>query len=97
MKDCILHASLTRGDMVLLGSDMVADSGLLKGNAVSLVLQCNSETEIRSSYAALASGGKATYPLETTFWGALFGGLTDKYGNNWLLNYERPKTGNTKN
>jgi PhnB protein len=92
MKDCILHASLTRDSLVLMGSDMVPDAGLVKGNAVSLILQCNSEEEIRHTYSALASNGKATHPLETTFWGALFGGLTDKYGNHWLLNYERPKS-----
>lgn len=89
MKDCILHASLTRGALTLMGSDMVSDSGLVKGNAVSLVLQCSSEDEIRNSYTALASGGNATHPLEHTFWGALFGGLTDRYGNHWLLNYEK--------
>ncbi|MCD6011688.1 MAG: glyoxalase [Flavipsychrobacter sp.] len=91
MKDCILHAALTRGQMVLMASDMTPDNGLVKGNAISLVLQCSSEEEIRNSYKALAAGGNATHPLEHTFWGALFGGLTDKYGNHWLLNYEQTK------
>jgi PhnB protein len=34
-------------------------------------------------------GGTADHPLENTFWGALFGGLTDKFGNHWLLNYSQ--------
>ncbi len=89
MKDCILHATLSNGPLVLMGSDMVPDSGLMKGNSVSLALRCASEDEIRSRYAALAEGGQATHPIETTFWGALLGGLTDKYGNHWLLNYEK--------
>lgn len=89
MKDCILHATLTKGALVLMGSDMVPPSGLLKGNAVSLSLSCNSEEDIYTCYQKLAAGGTADHPIEVSFWGALFGDLTDKYGNHWLLSYER--------
>ncbi len=89
MKASILHASLTHNGLVLMGSDMVGEEGLVRGNAVSLCLNCSSEDEIRTSYANLAAGGNARHPLENTFWGALFGGLTDKYGNHWLLNYDK--------
>ena len=89
MKDFILHATLRNGSLLLMGSDMVSENGLIKGNAVSLTLNCNSEKEIRRCYKKLSVGGKATHPLEDSFWGALFGGLTDKYGNIWLLNYSK--------
>ena len=89
MKDCILHSQLTKGDLVLMGSDMVGEQGLLKGNSVTLMLVCNSEEEIKNCYEKLSAEGKATHPLENTFWGALFGGLTDKFGNHWLLNLEK--------
>jgi PhnB protein len=89
MKDCILHATLTKESMVLLGSDMVSNTGLVIGNAVSLSLTCSSEEEIKKMYAQLSADGKTDHPLEDTFWGALFGGLTDKYGNHWLLNYSK--------
>lgn len=89
MKDCILHATLTKNAMVLMGSDMVPDSGLVRGNTVSLSLMCSSETEIKEAYKKLSKGGKATHPLENTFWGGMLGDLTDKYGNNWLLHYQK--------
>jgi PhnB protein len=89
MKKCILHAVLSNKEFVLMGTDMVSESGLLKGNAVSLVLTCSSEKEIRECYKKLSQDGKQTHPLENTFWDALFGGLTDKYGNTWILNYNR--------
>jgi PhnB protein len=89
MKDCILHATLTKDALVLQGSDMVPHAGLIKGNAVSLSLDCSSEEEIKKVYAKLSAEGKAEHPLEDTFWGALFGDLTDKYGNHWLLNYTK--------
>ena len=28
-------------------------------------------------------------PLEMAFWGGLFGVLTDKYGVEWMLNYQK--------
>jgi PhnB protein len=86
MKDCILHSTLTNGSLLLMGSDIVSEYGLIKGNAVSLTLNCGSEKEISSCYKKLSAGGQATHPLEDSFWGALFGGLTDKFGNHWLLN-----------
>jgi PhnB protein len=89
MKDCILHATLTNGNLILMGSDMVSNAGLIKGNAVSLSLTCSSEKEIRDCYEKLSSGGQATHSLEDTFWGALFGDLTDKFGNHWILNFSK--------
>jgi len=89
MKKSILHSTLTKGNLVLMGSDMVADNGLIKGNSVSLMLNCSSEDEIKSCYTNLSNGGNATHPLENTFWGALFGDLVDKFGNHWLLHFQK--------
>ena len=89
MKDCILHSTLTKGALVIMASDMVGENGLMIGNNVSLMLNCGSEQEIKTFYEKLSVGGKATHPLENTFWGALFGGLTDKFGNLWLLQFDK--------
>lgn len=89
MKDCMLHSTLTKGALVLQGSDMVPQTGLVKGNAVSLSLDCSSEDEIKNCYAKLSADGKADHPIEDTFWGALFGDLTDKFGNHWLLSFDK--------
>lgn len=89
MKNCILHAELKNKHFVLMGSDIVSEKGLLKGNAVSLVLNCKNEKEIREYYKKLSQGGEQTHPLASTFWNSLFGGLTDKYGNSWLFNYNK--------
>ncbi len=89
MKDCILHATLTKNSLILMASDMVSESGLVKGNAVSLSLNCSSEEEIKNYYTKLSNGGKQNHPIEDSFWGALFGGLTDKFGNHWILNFNK--------
>jgi PhnB protein len=89
MKECILHSTLTKGALVLQGSDMTPQSGLVKGNSVSLSLNCSSEEEIKNFYAKLSAEGVASHPIEDTFWGALFGDLTDKFGNHWILNFDK--------
>lgn len=91
MQHNILHATLVKDGITLMASDMVGDNGLIKGNAVSLMLNCSSEDEIRTWYSNLSADGQATHPIENTFWGALFGGLTDKFGTYWLLNYTMPQ------
>lgn len=89
MKNSILHATLRKGTLVLQGSDMTPQSGLVKGNNVSLSLSCSSEEEIKSIYAKLSANNKTDHPLEDAFWGAIFGDLTDKFGNHWLLSYDK--------
>ncbi len=91
MKDCILHATLTKDNLILMGSDMVGEQGLVKGNAVSLAINCSSDEEIESFYEKLSAGGNRDHALELSFWGATFGDLTDKYGNHWLLNFNKNK------
>lgn len=91
MKNCILHSMLTKNSLVLMGTDIVDENGYKKGNTVSLMLDCDSEEEIETSYKKLSAGGTQTQPVALSFWGALFGGLTDKFGNHWLLHYQKTK------
>lgn len=89
MKHFILQATLQKGSLLLTGSDLVGEEGLLKGNSVSLLLTCTSEDEINDYYAKLSEGGSAGHPLEDTFSGARSGDLTDKFGNHWLLSFDK--------
>jgi PhnB protein len=89
MKECILHSTLITEGFVIMGSDMTPETGLVKGNAVSLMLNCTSEADIRMTFDKLSNGGKVKHSLEDTFWGALFGDLTDKFNNNWILNFDK--------
>lgn len=89
MKTLVVHATLTKGELVIVGTDMGNEKQIVKGNAVSLMLDCDSEQEARSAYRKLADGGEATHPLEDSFWGALFGNLKDRFGNHWLVRFDR--------
>ena len=91
MKKAILHATLTSGDLILFASDMSSEKREC-GNAVSLMLSCDSEKEIRSLYRKLSKDGQQDQPIETNFWNALSGDLTDKFGNRWHLHYQNTNT-----
>jgi PhnB protein len=88
MKKSILHSSLSREGLVIMATDMVWEEGLIRGNSVSLMLDCSSEEETRLCYDKLSSNGNATHPLHISFWGALLGDLTDKFGNQWLVHFD---------
>jgi PhnB protein len=89
MKQQILHASLTKDDLVIMGSDMQEPGGFTKGNNIALSLSCSSEEEIKTFFSKLSEGGKISHNLMQSFWGATFGVLTDKYGIRWMLNYDK--------
>lgn len=87
MKQQVLQATLINQRLVLMGTDMVQDRGLVKGNSVSLLLNCSSKEELRNYYRRLSAGGTATHPVASNHFGGWFGDLVDKYGNQWLLRF----------
>ena len=89
MKQKILHASLAKGPLLLMGSDMAGPEGFVKGNHIALSLNCSSEEEIHQFFNALAAGGQVMHTISQQFWGGLFGVLTDRFGTRWMLNYDK--------
>lgn len=90
IKDQILHASLIKDDLLLMGSDMQEPGGsFTKGNNIALSLNCSSAEEINNFFSKLSEGGRISHQLTEQFWGATFGVLTDKFGIRWMLNYDK--------
>jgi PhnB protein len=90
-KDRIMHARLNKGATLLMASDTMPGMPLNQGNNFSVSIQCESAQEIDRFFAALSEGGKVSMPLQDQFWGARFGMLTDRFGIQWMLNFEHPK------
>jgi len=94
MKNRVMHVSLPiSAETILMGSDTMPGMGpdIKVGNNFSISLGVNSREEADKLCTALSAGGKITMPLEVTFWGAYFGMWTDKFGINWMVNYDLPK------
>ena len=82
LQDLILHASLTKGDLILLGSDMPNEDADGANGPVSLMLACDTKAELLSTFDKLGKGGKVVHPVESFFAGTM-GNLTDKFGIRW--------------
>lgn len=81
----VVHATLKTDKLVLMATDLVPEEGLKTGNRISLMVECTDEQELRELYERLSEKGIRNYPPDYTTNGALFGGLTDRYGHQWLL------------
>ncbi len=84
----ILHASLTKGSLVLLASDMTDGQAVQEGNTISLSLNCTSHQELQSFFTALSEGARVTRPVHAFFAGWM-GALTDKFGISWMFYAEK--------
>jgi len=88
MKRYIFQATLIKDNCIIVATDLVCDSQLIKGNSVSILIECTNKKEMKTFYKKLSEGGNPVHPIQNTFWDTWFGGLTDKYNNNWLLQYK---------
>jgi PhnB protein len=91
----IMHVSLPiGGGSVLMGSDSSESCGhkVTVGNNFSISINAGSEAEADTLFVGLSKGGKVTMPLAKAFWGAYFGMFTDKFGINWMVNYDYNRT-----
>jgi PhnB protein len=89
MKDQVMHATLTKEALLLMGSDMAGPGGFTKGNNIALSVNCSSEEDIHAFFSRLSEGGEILDPLKMQFWGAMFGVVTDKFGIRWMFNYDK--------
>jgi PhnB protein len=83
-KDRIFHAQLKNERIVLLGSDMVGEEGLKKGNTMVLTLECENKEEAEKYFTALSEGGNVGHPLTEMDFG-MIGDLQDKFGTDWFI------------
>lgn len=87
----IMHVSLPiSAETNLFGSDTVGawSPKLIQGNNYSISINASSKEEADRLFNGLSAGGQITMPLENTFWGAYFGMFVDKYGINWMVNFD---------
>lgn len=83
--DRVMHACLTAGELILMGSDAPPDwHSTPQGLSVSLHLSDVDEAE--RIFTALADGGAVEMPLGKTFWAERFGMATDRFGIPWMVN-----------
>lgn len=88
----IMHVALPVGGNLLMGTDVPSIMPpVTQGTAISIAIAPESEEETHRIFKELSAGGTVMMPLDKMNWGALFGMLTDKFGVQWMLNFEYNK------
>ena len=86
-RDRIMHANLTVGGMVLMGSDTPPD-GFQKPQGFSVNLQFDDLVEAERIFQKLAENGTVKMPFQETFWSTRFGMLVDRFGTPWMIDVQ---------
>lgn len=90
-REKVMHVSLPIGKgNVLMASDACESMGytLTVGNNFYISINAESEEEADRLFNGLSAGGQVMMPLEKAFWGAYFGMFADKFGIQWMVNYD---------
>ncbi|MDB5224008.1 MAG: hypothetical protein JWN83_2675 [Chitinophagaceae bacterium] len=91
-KEKIMHIALPIGANILMGTDALDSMPQVTfGTNSSICISPDSEEEAKKLFDGLSAGGQIGMPLEKMFWGALFGFFTDKFGVQWMVNYDIKK------
>ena len=86
----IMHASLPLGSNALMATDTLESMGqsTTTGNNFYISVNTESEEETDRIFKKLSAGGEIEMPVNKTFWGAYCGMCRDKFGIQWILNYD---------
>lgn len=88
----VMHASITLGDGLLMGSDdPTGDGGPKVGVAVTFTAPDPDEGQ--RVFQALSEGGQVFMEFEPTFFSKGFGSFLDRYGVNWMIDTEGDPNG----
>lgn len=91
IKKMVLHVELPIvGGHILMGTDAPKEMGftITTGNNMHISIEPESRDEANRIFDELSAGGVITMPLADMFFGAYFGEFTDRFGINWMINYQ---------
>lgn len=89
----IMHARLTVGTSLLMGSDATPDR-YHKPQGITVNIGIDDTAEAERIFHALAEKGIVQMPIQPTFWATRFGLATDRFGIPWMINC--PQTGGSE-
>ena len=58
-------------------------------NNMHISIEPETREEAKRIFDELSAGGNVSVPLQDMFWGAYYGSFTDKFGINWMLNFQQ--------
>lgn len=95
LKKLVLHIELPiLGGHILMGTDAPKEFGMTvnKGNNMHIILEPESREEAKRLFDELSEDGVIEMPIQDMFWGDYYGSFQDKFGINWMINFQQKET-----
>jgi PhnB protein len=86
----IMHIALPIGKSVLMANDVPEILGRTNENEnrSKIVISAESKEEADRLFNGLSAGGQIEMPIADSPWGSYFGMFRDKYGIEWMVDYD---------
>ena len=86
----IMHIALPIGKNILIANDVPESMGRTNENEnrSKISISAESRAEADKLYYGLSAGGQVEGPIGDSPWGSYFGCFRDKYGIEWIINFD---------
>ncbi|MFA6947103.1 MAG: VOC family protein [Pedobacter sp.] len=86
----ILHIALPIGKNILMGNDVPESMGPVNENEnrSKISISAESKEEADKLFNGLSAGGQIEMPIGDSPWGSYFGMFRDKYGIEWMVDFD---------
>lgn len=86
----IMHIALPIGQNVLMANDVPEALGRTNENEnrSKIVISAESKEEADKLFNSLSAGGQIEMPISDSPWGSYFGMFRDKYGIEWMVDFD---------
>jgi PhnB protein len=86
----IMHIALPIGKSVLMANDVPESMGRTNENEnrSKIVISAESKQEADKLFGGLSAGGQIEMPISDSPWGSYFGMFRDKYGIEWMVDFD---------
>ena len=86
----IMHIALPIGGNILMGNDVPEFMGKVNEmeNRSKISISAASKEEANKLFTGLSAGGTIEVPIDESPWGSYFGMFRDKYGIEWMVDYD---------
>ena len=88
--DKIMHIALPIGKNILMGNDVPEGMGPVneRENRSKISVSAESREEADRLFSGLSAGGTVEVPMDDSPWGSYFGMFRDKYGIEWMVDFD---------
>ena len=86
----IMHIALPIGKSILMANDVPEILGRTNENEnrSKIVISAESKAEADKLFNGLSAGGQIEMPISDSPWGSYFGMFRDKYGIEWMVEFD---------